>query len=102
MLMRAETARLVSYNHPIIQCFKVDSYYTARHDTTRHEMIFLCGSNMFEFTVAGHRQSKTKMDKDCVAWIGIKEYSACFLTAGRCECTLVSVVSCRVVPCRAV
>jgi hypothetical protein len=36
-----------------------------RHDTTRHDKIFLYGFDMPEFTVAGHRQVTIKTGKDC-------------------------------------
>jgi hypothetical protein len=63
------------------------------HDTRRHDKIFLYGFDMLEFAVAGHRQIATKTDKDCrLHWKKI----FC-VTAGRCECTLAFVVSCRAV-----
>jgi hypothetical protein len=75
---------------------KLRSSHIIRHDTTWHDKISLYGFDTLEFKVAGHRQVKTKTDKDCVAGIGSKGYSACLLTAGRCEGTQIFVVSCRV------
>jgi hypothetical protein len=68
----------------------------ARHGTARHDKIFFSGFDVPESTIAGHRQVTTKTDKDNVVSTGIKEYSACLLAAGRCECKLVFIASCRI------
>jgi len=39
---------------------KLDSRYTARHDTTQHDLILSHGFDILEFTLAGHRQVTTK------------------------------------------
>jgi hypothetical protein len=82
--VRWKRSWLISRNYAL---FKVDSHYAVRHDTTRHDKIFLYGFDMLEFTLAGHRKVKIKTDKDC----HLKKIFC--LIAGRCECRLAFVAS---------
>jgi hypothetical protein len=65
-----------------------------RHDTKRQNIL-----SCFSHAGIHISPSPTANDKDSVAGFERREYFACLLTNGRCECTLVFVVSCRVVSC---
>jgi hypothetical protein len=72
---------------------RVDSHYTARHDTTRSNIL-----SWFSHARIRISPSATANDRDSVVGFERREHFTCLLTDGRCECTLVFVVSCRVVP----
>jgi hypothetical protein len=71
---------------------RLRSIHIIRHDTTRHDKIFLYGFDMLEFTVSGHRQVTTKTDE---LSFGLDEIILSLPVDVFCR-----VVSCRVVPCR--
>jgi hypothetical protein len=79
---------LAEHNYRI----RVDTHYTARHDTTRQSILSWSPHARIHIS-----PSPIANDKDSVAGIERIQYFACLFTDDRCECMLFFVVSCRVV-----
>jgi hypothetical protein len=69
---------------------QIKGHGTTRHDTTRQNILLWLSRAWLHSS-----PSPTANDKDSGIGIESREYFACLWTDGRCECTLVFVVSCR-------